>query len=102
MLTAILSRAVPEVWVESAAVSHLYYFFIYVEPDHAEYWARFKRRYPWCEQVALKYKVRSTEVACPMFDSIENLINWLIDVLDLTQGESRLLRLSMRLALRCI
>ncbi len=96
MLTTILSRAVPSVWVESVRVVHwpsegLY--FINVIPTHGDYWARFKMKYPHWERVALKYGAKDVDVACPVFPTLKQLLSWLIDTLDLSQGERNLLHL---------
>jgi len=106
MLTSIMSRAVPGARVESAWVSHVPWwdvrlYFIFVDPDHSGYWLQFKKRHPHWERVALKYGAKAIEAACPEFDSFENLMNWLFDVLILPQGERNLLQLLMKQECRC-
>jgi len=100
-LTALMSRAVPGVYVESAVLTSLWgeRFFIYVEPNHSEYWFWFKRRYPQWKRVALRYKAVATTTACPEFRSYKILVNWLLDVLNLSCGERNLLLLDMGLSL---
>ena len=94
-LTLLLSRTVFDVPVSSASVakSKRDKYFILVNPDHMVYWARFKAKYPNSVSLA---QIRGAEVdglACPEFDVLEDLINWLFDVLELTQGERKLLLL---------
>ncbi len=106
LLTFIMSRAVPDARVESAWVTHVPWwdirlYFIFVDPFHSDYWIQFKKRYPYWERVALKYGAKAIEAACPEFDSFENLMNWLFDVLILPQGERNLLQLLMKQECRC-
>ena len=117
LLTSVLSRAVPEVKVESVQVvgtptgpqwaldlevgelrlvtiEPKYTFF--VKPDPCSYWRRFKEKYPHWAQVALKYGAAVSPLVCklcPEFPSRDALVNWLSDTLDLSQGEHNLLRL---------
>jgi len=100
MLTRILSRAVPEVRVESATLTRAPtgHYWIRVEPDHGKYWRRFGRKYPHHKLVACARFVGewdSVYYNCPEFCSKEALIDWLVDTLGLTQGERKLLRLSL-------
>ncbi|RLI41747.1 hypothetical protein DRO59_06110 [Candidatus Bathyarchaeota archaeon] len=97
-LTEIMSRAVPEVEVKSAVIASPWStrFFIYVEPNHSDYWLWFKRGHPRWRRIALKYEVVTTDAACPEFGSYENLVSWLLDVLNLSQGERNLLRFCVR------
>ncbi|RLI43467.1 hypothetical protein DRO59_00950 [Candidatus Bathyarchaeota archaeon] len=93
-----LCRAVPEVLVEAAIVSHWTSggedeYFIFVYPDHAEYWTHFRKRYPYYKQVALRYGASAGSQYCPVFPTREKLIYWLSDVLNLSQGERNLLQL---------
>lgn len=101
LLTSVLARAVPGTRVESAWVTYIprqdmRFYFIFVDPAHDGYWARFKMRYPHWERVALKYKVKSVETHCPEFGSYEELIGWLSDVLALSRGKSNLLQLNRK------
>ncbi|RLI16650.1 hypothetical protein DRO41_00940 [Candidatus Bathyarchaeota archaeon] len=100
MLTAILSRAVPSVWVESAGVVHWpseELYFINVIPTHGDYWVRFKMRYPHYRRIALEYGAKDVDVACPVFPTLRQLLDWLIVTLDLSQGERALLHLWARM-----
>ena len=93
VLTYILSRAVPDMRVSYAVVTDSVRrrgYFILVDPDHIGYWARFKRRYPYCAHVAQVRGAR-VDVACPEFSTKKELLDWLADILDLSQGERRLL-----------
>ena len=99
MLTAILSRAVPDVRVNSATLlkSLVGLYWIQVKPKHYEYWRRFKEAYPHWARVARTYKATGKSMMidgfCPEFGVLENLFKWLFDVLRLTQSERRLLLL---------
>lgn len=106
LLTFMMSRAVPGTRVESARVSHVPWwdvrlYFIFVDPDHGGYWLQFKKRYPHWERVALKCGAKVIKAACPEFDSVENLMNWLFDVLILPRGERNLLQLLMKQECKC-
>ena len=95
LLTDILSRAVSDVSVSRASVAtstKSKKYFIAVTPDHAEYWGRFKERYPDSIYLARSRGARVDGVACPEFTTTLDLLNWLSDVLGLTQGERKLLR----------
>ena len=98
MLTRILSRAVPEVYVESTTVvrasSGLYW--ILVGPNHYGYWECFRKTYPYGAKIAFSKGATKESVArgfCPEFDDLKGLFEWLSDVLKLTQGERKLLLL---------
>ncbi len=100
MLTRILSRAVPDVHVESATLTRAPtgHYWIRVEPDHGKYWERFGRKYPYHKLVACARFVGGwdlTHYRCPEFRSKEALIDWLVDTLGLSQGERKLLELSL-------
>jgi len=101
MLTRVLSRAVPEVYVEHARVSDYTrsgLFFIHVLPDHCGYWRRFKKKYPSYVRSAQKRNARKVSgIYCPEFRSPCLLIDWLSEVLGLTEGERKLLLLDVRL-----
>jgi len=97
-LTSILAHAVPEVCVESVKVVRgpsLYW--ILVEPHHNAYWVSFKAAHPHWRQVARMYRPLNESLIadefCPEFATMEDLFNWLFDVLKLTQGERKLLLL---------
>ncbi|RLI41740.1 hypothetical protein DRO59_06075 [Candidatus Bathyarchaeota archaeon] len=101
LITHLLSRAVPDVQIESARVfkaANIYWFV--VEPDHYSYWDRFRKIHLNWKRIALKYKAVKVSVAspgfCPAFTSGEDLFNWMFDVLELTQGERNLLLLCVR------
>ncbi|RLB85736.1 MAG: hypothetical protein DRH15_02990 [Deltaproteobacteria bacterium] len=101
LLTAVMAQAVPEVCVTRAKVScwvedGVKAYFLTVYPDHVEYWLRFHRRYPHYKRVALRYGVEKQSInsqCCPEFPTWQDLINWLVDVLGLSQGERNLLHL---------
>jgi len=96
MLCNVLTRAVPDVRVESVRVGGRDgHFFIYVEPYHAIYWMRFKEEYPHSIQLARAHGATSTHFACPEFPTRKNLIEWLCDVLDLPLGVRNLALLFM-------
>jgi len=97
-LTRVLARAVPDVRVESAVLirATVGYYWIQVEPDHYEYWERFRKKYPHCAQLARACGVEAWGLmyrGCPEFRSKEDLLGWLVDTLDLTQGEKSLLKI---------
>lgn len=107
-LTYILSRAVSGVrvtsaevvgtdqiehWIQDGAPGRTIYW-IRVDPDHYTYWKCFKEAYPNWKQVAHKYRtIPDLSCFCPEFTTVQDLMNWLFDVLGLTCGERRLLRL---------
>jgi len=99
VLTQLLTSAVPDVYVKSAtvirALPNLYW--ILVDPDHGYYWERFGEIYPHWKRVALTYHVRKDSLGqrgfCPEFDDLKNLLSWLFEVLELPQGERKLLLL---------
>ena len=99
ILTRVLARATPDVRVTAARIARwptegLY--FINVYPVHVEYWMRFKEIYPHWKQVAVNYNVAKLLCPCPEFNTEEDLVSWLIDVLGLTRGVKSLLRLALR------
>jgi len=99
MLAHILDRATPDVRVTAARITRwpsegLY--FINVYPVHMEYWMTFKKTYPYWKQAAMKYNAAKLLTPCPEFNTKEDLINWLIDVVSVTGGERSLLRLALR------
>jgi len=113
-LTFLLSRAVPDVCVWRVEVvkslvpvrifrglkrmcfkTGVSYSFD-VRPEPYLYWRRFKEIYPRWRRLAFKCGQRHSVVICelcPEFASRSMLIEWLSDVLDLSQGERNLLRL---------
>lgn len=101
-LTHVLARAVPEVFVERAEISYAPVakaYFILVYPNHVKYWLRFHKKYPHYKRVALRYGVSEHNISgcCPEFFDEVDLISWLADVLDLSRGERKLLRLCERM-----
>ncbi len=99
VLTQLLADAVPKVQVKSATVvrapTGLYW--ILVKPNHYGYWDWFREIYPHWKRVAFTYHARKDSLNscgfCPEFDVLENLLNWLFDVLGLNCGERKLLLL---------
>ena len=106
-LAWLLERAVPNVKVESAALvrSSVGLCWIRVDPRHYEYWRRFRKTFPSCVQIARTYKATDKSLMiegfCPEFADLENLLNWLFEVLELTQGERNLLLLLCKGCKRC-
>ncbi|RLI16634.1 hypothetical protein DRO41_00860 [Candidatus Bathyarchaeota archaeon] len=106
-LTRLLANAVPDVYVKSATVIRALpnVYWILVDPDHEKYWERFGEIYPHWKQVAFTYHVRKDSLGlrgfCPEFDDLENLLNWLFEVLELPQGERNLLLLLCKGCKRC-
>jgi len=104
-LTHILSRAVSgvqDVRIDSVKISHVQYhsetrFYIYVLPDQSGYWKRFKKKYPECIRLAWERNAIVQDVACPEFCSRDVLIDWLSEILGLTDGERKLLLLDVGL-----
>jgi len=101
MLAHILDRATPDVRVTAARITRWPTetegsYFINVYPVHTEYWMTFKKTYPYWKQVAAKYNAAKFDTSCPEFNTKEDLINWLIDVVSVTGGERSLLRLALR------
>ncbi len=106
-LTQLLARAVPEVYVESARIVRWDWsrrgvsdFYIVVEPRHRDYWGCFERKYPHYKQLARARGVVELDLdlghrRCPEFHSKEDLLSWLADTLGLSQGERKLLELSL-------
>ncbi|RLI41746.1 hypothetical protein DRO59_06105 [Candidatus Bathyarchaeota archaeon] len=99
VLTLIMSRAVPDVQIESAEVVEsvsrtLSLYWIRVKPNHDKYWERFMVLYPHWKQVGWFRNLGSRFV--PIFPSRAMLIDWLSDVLGLTQGERNFLQLCVR------
>ena len=98
LLTFLLSRAVPEVYVASVEVkrwSPKEGYFIYVEPHHVDFWGYFRIKYPHYRHLALKHGAERFTLGhcCPKFPTQEDLLGWVMDVLNLTQGERDFLRL---------
>jgi len=99
MLAHILDRATSDVRVTAVRITCWPTegpYFIGVYPVHMEYWVAFKKTYPYWKQVAAKYNVVKFDTPCPEFNTEEDLINWLIDVVSVTKGERSLLRLALR------
>ncbi|MCD6213925.1 MAG: hypothetical protein J7J46_02995 [Candidatus Desulfofervidus sp.] len=107
-LVQLLARAVPEVRVKSARIvcwnwhsRNLSEYYILVKPHHKDYWGRFHIRYPHCKQLARKRGVGGYALGyrglCPEFYTKRDLIEWLADTLNLSQGERNLLRLCRRM-----
>ncbi|RLB85734.1 MAG: hypothetical protein DRH15_02980 [Deltaproteobacteria bacterium] len=102
LLTLIMTRAVPNIQVDSVTlikgVGDLYWFL--VAPSHYAYWDWFERTYPHWEQVAYKYGLTILtvdEIRWPAFPTQKALVGWLSDTLKLTQGECKLLLLDVGL-----
>jgi len=101
LLASILTRAVSDNYVERAEVvkSSVDLYWITVTPSHDVYWTRFRGMYPHFSRVAREYGAIGYSLTpgwlCPEFPSKEDLLNWLADTLSLTQGERKLLRLSV-------
>jgi len=101
LLTKVMTQAVPEVCVTGVKVScwvvdGVETYFLTVYPDHVKYWSHFHKRYPWCEQVALRYGAEeqaSCAQLCLMFSTRKELLDWLFDTIGLSQGERNLLHL---------
>ena len=105
LLTLIMSRAVPEVKVESVEVrSTRKKYWINVEPNNPWYWLKFKKTYPrWKQDAVANGVVNLTWLesferfglygVCPLFPTQKNLLDWLSDVLNLSHGERSLLLL---------
>jgi len=70
------------------------WYFILVTPDHIEYWAQFKRRYSNSVRLAQERGAKMGG-ACPEFPTQKELLDWLADTLGLSQGERKLLRLTV-------
>ena len=104
-LTQLLARVVPEVYVESARIEHwglpkwgINDYYIVVEPYHRDYWECFRQKYPHSVQLACARGVEKLDLElgrrqCPVFHSKEDLLGWLVDTLDLTRGERKLLKI---------
>jgi len=96
-LARVLSRAVSKARVDSAkVVTSGSSYWILVNPNHYSYWKCFKEVYPHWEQAAQRYGVIPDSRGycyCPEFTTLQGLLSWLFDVLELTRGERRLLRL---------
>ena len=99
LLAYILSQAVSEVRVDSVEVveSVVGRYWLLVKPSHSCYWERFKRAYPQWKRVVCKYEASGASLIpsgnCPEFTSLENLLDWLFDVLNVSKGERNLLQL---------
>ncbi|RLF81093.1 hypothetical protein DRN32_01685 [Thermococci archaeon] len=99
MLAHILDRVTPDVCVTAVRITRwpmegLYFMNVY--PVHMEYWRTFKRTYPYWKQVAVKYNAAKLNTPCPEFSTEEDLIGWLVDVVNVTEGERSLLRLALK------
>jgi len=106
-LTQLLVRAVPEVCVESARIVRWDWskwgvsdYYIVVEPRHRDFWGCFRQKYPHYKRLACARGVEELDLElgcrqCPEFHSKEDLLGWLADTLGLSQGERKLLRLSL-------
>ena len=100
LLTVILNRAVQGICVKHARLDNQTddgLFFILVQPDHFRYWERFKVKYPKCARLARKRGAVIFDRFCPEFRSPYVLIDWLSEVLGLTDGTRKLLLLDVRL-----
>jgi len=98
----IITRAVPGACIDSVEISCVRYrtgawFYIYVPPDQSGYWKRFRERYPDCTRLARERNAKVHNAACPEFCSRDALIDWLSEVLGLTDGERKLLLLDVGL-----
>jgi len=118
LMTFILSRAVPDVYVETAQIVGTVTdpqwgldlvagafrlikieakYTLDVKPDPHLYWRRFREAFPWYEQIAFKYGATAYSVVvcrlCLEFPSQDALVGWISDVLNLSPGERKLLRL---------
>jgi len=98
-LTFLLSRAIPDIQVTTSRVAWWIgarsrrRYFVDVYPEHLRYWSRFREKYPSSVQLALERGAESVTTTCPEFCSREDLLDWLLDVIGLSQGERNLLRL---------
>jgi len=94
-LRTLLSRAVPEVHVESAVIVESIEgtCWISITPNHYEYWKRFEKAYPHWKRLAHKAGALSLIMEVPAFPTRENLMNWLLDLLDVPQGGRSLFQL---------
>ncbi|RLI42739.1 hypothetical protein DRO59_03150 [Candidatus Bathyarchaeota archaeon] len=69
--------------------------FVWVEPNHYNFWRRFKTLFPnWCSNAKKNHAV-STESVCPEFDQVEDLISWLVETMGLPNGFRKLLMLEV-------
>ena len=105
VLTRVLKEAIPfdstsVVSVRSWTVwgSHFYY---YIPRFETGWWWRFKEIYPHWLNAALRHEAvfhsSTTEAdACPGFSSVDDLIDWLSEVLELPKGVENLLRIEAR------
>jgi len=104
LLTTVVAQAVPEVYVTEVKISRwvedgVETYFLTVDPDHVRYWLRFHKRYPHYKRIALRYGAEERFVesqCCPEFPTHRDLINWLGDVIGLSQGERNFLLLCVR------
>jgi len=97
LLTRLLSRAVPDARVELVEIARVdNRFYIHITPNHFRYWGRFRRRYFYSMDLAQERGARVLHTACPEFHTKRDLIDWLSDMLKLTQGERNLLHLSIK------
>jgi len=98
LLTIILNHAVQGVCVKHARLDSQTsndLFFILVQPNHLRYWDRFKVKYPNCTRLAQKRGAVIFDRYCPEFRSPYVLIDWLSEVLSLTDGARKLLLLDV-------
>lgn len=99
VLTYILSRAMPNIYVAAAEIVTTPIrarYRIQIRPSHIVYWTQFKERYPHWEKVGSRYGCMVFRFA-PSFPSCVLLVEWLTDVLGLTNGEKNLLCLESKL-----
>ncbi|RLI42720.1 hypothetical protein DRO59_03285 [Candidatus Bathyarchaeota archaeon] len=69
--------------------------FIWVVPNHYNFWRRFKATFSnWCLS-AKKNHVVTTESVCPEFSQVEDLISWLVETMGLPSGLKKLLMLEL-------
>ncbi len=103
MMQSFFRMLVPDVCVESVRVVNAYMgYYLLVQPDHQEYWIRFRNEFPELITLACRdYGASARRVEddlpylCPVFASKEDLIGWLTVIFRLTRGEKNLLRLCM-------
>jgi len=103
VLTEVLKKAVPfdsaqEVFFEAAPGWHYNYYFI--SRLETGWWWKFKEAYPRWFTVAQKYRSyryccypAGTVDACPEFHSVDDLVDWLSETLNLPKGVTNLLRI---------
>jgi len=99
LLTVVMKRAVPSMYVESAEIVRgpkgLYW--IRIAPNHLLYWHWFRKIYPQWRQAASRYVLKGVKQefdrACPGFFRCDDLIKWLSDVVGLSEGVQKLLQI---------